>query len=378
LPADLLDPGPDNVTGHWEPKAVVDIHEDLLTIVGSAWDDIAAFPRSWFDSDASLPFRARLAGALRRDFGDARLIVVKDPRICRLVPLWKSVLAELDIEPLFVIPIRNPLEIAASLERRDQFPQQKSLLLWLRYFLDAERDTRDYPRSFVAYDSLLTDWRTVVDTIGRDIRVTWPRRSDAAAAETEQFISRQHRHHTLGADAFFACADVPEWVKTSFTWALRAVERLPVEPDTLDTLHCELDTASRAFMPLVTDRVVTIASLTATVKRLTETSAAQAEQLRRELARAEKLQHELALDGDLGRRLLVRQIESNATQAAMEERMYQLQAQLARARDEAAGLRLHYDLIRNSTTWRMTAPLRWLIETMSSLTRKRLDRSNRS
>ena len=79
--------------------------------------------------------------------------LLKDPRICQFVPLWTSILESLDIEPLCVISIRNPLEVAASLKARDELgpatplgkpvgiPAAKALLLWLRCFLDAERDT---------------------------------------------------------------------------------------------------------------------------------------------------------------------------------------------------------------------------------------------
>ena len=41
--------------------------------------------------------------------------------MCRLLPLWRDVLAEMDVAPRFVIVVRNPLEVAGSLERRNGF-----------------------------------------------------------------------------------------------------------------------------------------------------------------------------------------------------------------------------------------------------------------
>ena len=59
------------------------------------------------------------------------------------------VLAEFGAAPLFVIPVRHPFEVAASLARRNGFSEAKALSLWLGHFLSVERDTRGFPRSFV-------------------------------------------------------------------------------------------------------------------------------------------------------------------------------------------------------------------------------------
>jgi len=82
--------------------------------------------------------------------------VVKDPRMCRLLPLWQPLFshADNDIRPLFVL--RSPLSVAASLAKRDSFSKGKSLLLWLRHYLEAEAATREWPREWVTFDKLTT------------------------------------------------------------------------------------------------------------------------------------------------------------------------------------------------------------------------------
>jgi hypothetical protein len=77
-----------------------------------------------------------------------------------LLPLWLELLSELQIEPLLVIPFRNPLEVVASLEKRQAFSPQKSLLLYLWSYLDTEAASRGQPRLFIGYDALLADWRS--------------------------------------------------------------------------------------------------------------------------------------------------------------------------------------------------------------------------
>jgi hypothetical protein len=132
LPLRAVPPGDDNETGFWEPQEIVHLHDEVLQSAGSAWDDAAAFPQAWFNSVTAVDFKRRIADALDRDFPDTPpLFVVKDPRLCLLVPLWRSLLQELGIEPLCVIPVRNPLEIAASLSKRNAIQEEHSLLLWL-------------------------------------------------------------------------------------------------------------------------------------------------------------------------------------------------------------------------------------------------------
>lgn len=190
LPRRLLRPAPDNEAGFWEPREIVAIHDELLASAGSSWDDFSEFPQHWFASASAGSFKTRLVATLWEEFGPAPLFIVKDPRICRIVPLWLSVLDELGAAPLFVIPIRNPFEVAASLKQRNGFPETTSLLLWLRHFLAAERDTRGFRRSFVAYEHLLSDWGKVVDGIARDLHIHWPRRSVAFDLEIDSFLDQ--------------------------------------------------------------------------------------------------------------------------------------------------------------------------------------------
>jgi hypothetical protein len=246
-----MGPTPDNERGFWEPKEIAAIHDEILASAGSSWHDVSEFPDSWFASDIAASFKRRLVTALREDFSDAPLFIVKDPRICRLVPLWLSILEQMRVAPLFVIPIRNPLEVTASLRERDAFFEAKSLLLWLRHFLAAERSTRGLRRCFVAYDHLLRDWRGVVDKIGCDLEVSWPRQSHAANVEIEDFVSTRLRHHVFGSEEVHVRGNLVPWVKTAFDWGMRAANGRPTTPEELDAVHASLEAADLAFMPLI-------------------------------------------------------------------------------------------------------------------------------
>jgi hypothetical protein len=162
IPGAVMPPQPDNPTGFWEPLDVVDLHDRMLAAIGLPWHAIVETPEAWFQTEPARAFGGEIRALLERHAADDDLLLIKDPRANRFLPLWTAALAALDIEPLFVIPIRNPLEVAGSLAARDGLATPYSCLVWLRAMLEAERHTRGYRRSFVDYAALLSDWRATI------------------------------------------------------------------------------------------------------------------------------------------------------------------------------------------------------------------------
>lgn len=235
-----------NELGFWEPESVVQAHEEFLAKVGSSWDDVAPLPDAAFVSGPGRELRQQLSLLVRDEYDTSALFVVKDPRISRLLPLWFAVLGDLQVEPCVAITVRNPLEVAASLKARDGFTTTKSLLLWLRHALEAERDSRGRSRSIVIYDELLRDWQGVLARASEELSITWPGNSHRAAAEIETFLSEQHRHHAFDWKDLEGRRDVVSWVKEAY-FALRSSSPL----QTLDQIRDELSRADTAFTPIV-------------------------------------------------------------------------------------------------------------------------------
>jgi glycosyltransferase involved in cell wall biosynthesis len=247
LPNGLLKRGPENETGFWESAKLVSIHDELLSSAGSSWDDWRAFDQNWYASSQAPIFKARVLELLQKDFAGSRLFVVKDPRICRLWPFWRELLEELGTKPGVAIPVRNPIEVAASLERRDGFAPARAYLLWLRHVIDAEQATRGLPRAIVTYGDLLDDWQGVVRALGSRLDIRWPKR--VAGVEIEQFLSTRFRHHAVATAELATRVEVADWVKEAFS----ALMRMSVTPDhaasmtRLDQIRHEFQKASDAF-----------------------------------------------------------------------------------------------------------------------------------
>ncbi len=238
VPDNLMPPDAQvNATGFWESEDLRALHDELLASAGSSWDDWLPFNPGWYRSPVADTFRQRVRSLLEKDLSGASLCVIKDPRICRFLPFWLDVLTEAGLQPRCILVTRDPLEVAASLRRRDGFSRSKSLMLWLRHVLDAEFASRELPRAFVSYQQLLGDWRAVAAVIGQRLGIDWPRLNPATEAQIDDFLDPRHRHHEVVPQQVSHGETVTEWVRC----ALAAVQCLQTGQDEID-VHRQLDT----------------------------------------------------------------------------------------------------------------------------------------
>ena len=252
LPKNLIEANPTNPAGHWEPQRVADLNDEIFESAGSRWDDVTAFPRSWFGSTSEAGFRAKAIEVLVDEYGASPFMVLKDPRISRVVPFWLAVLAELEVQPCFVLCVRNPLEVAASLKKRDGLSTSAAALVWLRHMLDSEHETRGHPRVFVSYDLLLADWETQMRTVGERLGLSWPRLGSTARAQIEEFLSGSHQHHSFTSDDVRTHSSLPTWVKSAYaTFEPAAAGSHAPDAEVLDEIRSELDDAELAFGPII-------------------------------------------------------------------------------------------------------------------------------
>ncbi len=198
-----------NEKGHWEHKEMVELHHELLSAFGSSWDDDETLPPDWMQREISGEIRSRLIDILKRDFGAKPLFGLKDPRMCRLMPLWFPIFRTLGVEPHFALMVRHPSEVAESLAKRDGMEHSKSYLLWIDHVVQAEGATRGHTRSFVRYEDILDDPVAVLDKLKRELGV----RLDPPSGRREslrEFLDPSLRHHQVNREFDKLTSPVPQ------------------------------------------------------------------------------------------------------------------------------------------------------------------------
>lgn len=193
LPAHLMPGGKGNERGHFEPQRLMELNTEVLAAHGGGYWDPIVIPPGWFTGSEATAFAIRIAETIAAEYGAGPLPIIKDPRLCRLAPLYLAACAQLGLTPYAIIPLRHPGAAARSLSARDTTPGETAELLQVMELLNAERHTRGMPRAWARYDDLLADWRGATDAIAAMLGVDWPA-CDAAAIQA--FLTPELRHQT--------------------------------------------------------------------------------------------------------------------------------------------------------------------------------------
>lgn len=184
-----------NEKGFWENEHVIKVHEDILKTFDYTWDDIRILPDRWWEKNEIKQFRKEVSNIIDNEFSGDEIFGIKDPRLCIMLPLWLSVLEEKNIEPLFIFAYRDASSVASSLNKRDDFTLDKSLLLWSVYNLEAEKFTRGKLRVFISFNELMSNWPGAVKKITDELSFEWPVKISEKEKEINDFLEPDLIHY---------------------------------------------------------------------------------------------------------------------------------------------------------------------------------------
>lgn len=365
LPKTLMPPTPDNPRGYMESVRFMKFHDEILASSGSSWNDWGKFNPDWFESDVADEFHEQLPRLLEEEFGNSRLFVLKDPRICRFFPFWVRACQDLDIAVKVVIPVRNPLEVAQSLHTRDQFGPSRGLLIWLRHVLDAEHASREVDRCLLRYSDLLGDWRAEVSRLSSQLRLRWPRRSSKVEVEIDSFLESELRRQASNSDRLEHGGELMSWVKTAYG-ALNMMIDDPTRngeaQEILDGIRAKFDRTAEAYGAAVHEELATAESRTEESERRLQEALAEAERLARcadeaesRIKERERQLQEISAEAE---RLAKRADKAEEQLAAMTEETKQLRDRIGSLDAQAANARKlqeHWKREANELTQRLQA-----------------------
>lgn len=194
-PKHLMPAATDNPKGFWESSAVADFNDRLLELERSNWHDWRPIRGSAIKGAEHLVSEG--LSLLHEEFGDAAMIVLKDPRICRLFPFWRRILEEAGYAIVVVSPVRPPWEVAASLASRNHMSHSNAFRLWLRHVLDAEKDSRGLQRSFILWPEFINDWRRDLSALVQSTGLKLDLAETNAARIDAHLTSELHRQSDI-------------------------------------------------------------------------------------------------------------------------------------------------------------------------------------
>ncbi len=217
LPHNLMRPAKDNPLGFWESGTVMTLNDRLLFLLNRSWDDPKPLPTEWKRSPDVIPAIDDAQRLLCSEFDVAGGLVLKDPRISRLLPVWRHAFLSNGLSPVCLIACRNPLEVYRSLNARNGIDAEHAFSLWVSYVLEAEIETRGMRRALVHYDQFLNNWRDELSHAFTSVGIAihqWP---DDARARADAAIDQTSRHHEATCDEFLDHCDANSLIKDTYT-----------------------------------------------------------------------------------------------------------------------------------------------------------------
>jgi hypothetical protein len=190
----------DNLEGFWERKDIVDFHDELLQSIYQRWDTALPLSDKWMHSESITEIRQRLRKIIVNAFSGHNIWAWKDPRTCIILPLWRELLTELNSHLSVVYIIRNPVDVANSLFKRNDFPFEKSYGIWLNYNISALKMLSDQQLLIVSYDQLLDSPQQKVSRLAEHLSIPYPSEDDNFNSELTSFLRQDLRHSHSAVD----------------------------------------------------------------------------------------------------------------------------------------------------------------------------------
>ena len=287
---------PDAAAQFPEISEIAVLNQRALTAMAVDPWDIGEFPQTWFASPGAAELARDIGAMVAREVLANDVLLIDDAALCRLLPLWKRLCVERNLPLHFIIPVHHPMDAAIDLEQSHAVPRARGLLVWLRYFVELERGTHGFPRSFIAV------------------------RPDAEHKPAGDWFGVDSRH----------AAPLPGLVAEAYKWGLSAARSDELSGESIDVIHAALRWLNRAYIPEIATATADgapDASSQDTVRRLQQENY-------RLIGSVSELSGMAAViqDLELERHLLIRRV----------------------ATEEG-----HVRTLLSSTSWRLTAPVRW-------------------
>jgi len=164
LGEELIEKNEENPKGFFENRKILDLNKAILEHQKSDWDDYL-FDFEKIKTNDFNEWVDQAKNIIISEFKYVNAFIIKDPRLCLLLPIWQAALHALDIAIKIIIPHRSPLEVAHSLKHRNKFSIEKGLLLWTSYTFSLEMNSRNEDRLHLLFPNDFQDSKILLEKI---------------------------------------------------------------------------------------------------------------------------------------------------------------------------------------------------------------------
>lgn len=157
--------GSDNPKGFWEDKEIQNINNKVLESIGLSWFDVKPINSCLWKEDYWEGLIHKARELIRKRYESREIWGFKDPRTSIILPFWKMVFSDLDLDVSYIFSIRNYKSVSSSLKTRNGISENYANAMWLHYNFNIIEQVNDV--NIVQYESMLTSPISSVKSIAK-------------------------------------------------------------------------------------------------------------------------------------------------------------------------------------------------------------------
>lgn len=172
-----------NPKGYFENLKIENTHKKIIEVFKSR-----PMPHGYEHKLALSPFKNELKEYVKDQFLDKEVWGWKDPRTNDFLEMWQDILSDLQVEPHYVIIIRNPVDVVNSYSNAWNKDETHSLRLWQIRTLLALKNSFGGKRVIVSYEELFANPLECLRRISKTLNLPWPKNEANLKDELDAFI----------------------------------------------------------------------------------------------------------------------------------------------------------------------------------------------
>ncbi len=203
----------ENPKGFFENEEIVNFNDRLLEFLGGRWDNPVFDGYQAIglkDSSEILPWISEAEDIFLSHYGAHNFIVIKDPRMCQLLPFWNEAFNRCgfnESNTYYAHIVRHPIEVAQSQHKRRKLDPEfysigdnliETVSLWFSLTYQSLRDIKSDHNIFFLYADLVNEPKNQIVRLAKFLDVEYSRKE--VADFCSDFVDNNLRRNTADSE----------------------------------------------------------------------------------------------------------------------------------------------------------------------------------
>ncbi len=217
-----------NDKGFYEDLDIYKINVSILEKLGCDWSNLTGLQDEKLNSKELHTLKREAKELITKKFLESQMrkFAFKDPRTSVLLPFWQKIFEELGIKIYYIVSLRNPLDVAKSLYKRDGFSYEKSSMLWINYYISIIEHIKDKKYVWVTYEGIMSDTKkeilSIADFLGISKKLNINKKKFLQYKQT--FLEKKLHHNNSGFTSL-KNSGLPDFVTKAYFLMLQIHEK---------------------------------------------------------------------------------------------------------------------------------------------------------